>query len=1053
MVGFRMLWLGCITWILGSQVSLLPAQALLNQSITISSKDGLPHDDITSLALDSLGFIWIGTERGLSRYDGTSIKNYQYHPDDPTSIPSDIITYLYVGRDGTLWVGTAKGLAAYDRQTDRFILQAWASINKEENVPLIIRSIGEDRQGVIWLGVGPFKGLLRKDPKEETSRFFQFQVETDDATIDITRLNGIKKIQQDPKNDSLIWLATTCGLIRFNKFTDQYDWYFKFDEDKEVQYSFNSFKTMLIHSNGKIYLGSWSGAGYFDPTTEQFGAIRTDETRNRINVSEKAVWAIYPHSPEELWITYSYGLITFNTQKEQIDQVFYNDSENLKIYNATIKDQQNRIWGGSSIGVQLFNPITCQLDFKYYPLAAKELYAGARRLIEDTADQKLYLSVDQGEGIYCLDQRTNKWSVIRPDYSYFEKAAGFRAMDMIRWDENRFLVLEMSQLYTFTKNDLRLRPFPLGVKIDAPFFRRMVKDRSGQLWIGSRRHGLFRIDIEKQTVVNYKEELEADGSTTRFHWIEHLMVDSEGDIWIRTGSGFSIYDFDQGQFIHLPNEEINTPNSFFQVNNFVEDQLGNVWVSGSEEGIGRVLMKEKEKGIVEKIGQAEGLPERFCHYIGKDQAGNIWMVHTKGLSKMDPRQKTFQYFPKGYGLDQKIQQVVQPLSNGQLALGIRRGLAFLEPQQMQLNEELPQPYLTSFKVFDKEFKQDTSLMFLKNLKLSYLQNFFSFEYAAIGYNLPQEVTFAYQLEGVDLDWVYAGKRRYASYTNIPGGAYTFRLMAANNEGNWNPKEYQIRIYITTPWWKQWWFGFAVAGLGAGVIMAIFRWRISQIEQQSKIKADFEKRLGSVEMNALRAQMNPHFIFNVLNAIDYYILKNDTDTASDYLNRFSRLIRLILQNSRSNYVNLKDELEALKLYIEMENLRFEEQFDYRVKIGQGLKIDEIEVPPMLLQPYVENAIWHGLIQKEGKGYLELVITKSDQYLHCVIEDNGIGRAASKALKSKTATRRKSMGMQITQDRIGMINRLYNTNAQIKVLDKVDSEGQALGTRVELAIPIE
>ena len=231
-----------------------------------------------------------------------------------------------------------------------------------------------------------------------------------------------------------------------------------------------------------------------------------------------------------------------------------------------------------------------------------------------------------------------------------------------------------------------------------------------------------------------------------------------------------------------------------------------------------------------------------------------------------------------------------------------------------------------------------------------------------------------------------------------------------------------------------------------------RWRIAQIRRKEAMKADFDRKLANVELNALRAQMNPHFIFNCLNSIDYYILKNDTEKASDYLNRFSRLIRLILQNSRSEYVNLKDELESLRLYIEMESLRFEQQFDYEVKISRGLNIEEVEIPPMLLQPYVENAIWHGLVQKEGRGRLDLAITRQNGTLFCVIEDNGIGREEAQRLKSKTATRRKSMGMAITQDRISMINKLYKADASVEVIDLKDDEGRALGTRVELRIPL-
>lgn len=233
---------------------------------------------------------------------------------------------------------------------------------------------------------------------------------------------------------------------------------------------------------------------------------------------------------------------------------------------------------------------------------------------------------------------------------------------------------------------------------------------------------------------------------------------------------------------------------------------------------------------------------------------------------------------------------------------------------------------------------------------------------------------------------------------------------------------------------------------------ILRLIVRQIRREEQLRAEFEKRLSDIEMNALRSQMNPHFIFNCLNSIDYYILKNETEQASNYLNRFSRLIRLILQNSRVEYVHLKDELEALKLYIEMESLRFHQRFEYFIEVEEGLPLMEIELPPMLLQPYVENAIWHGLLHSSEQGKLCLKICRQNSNLACIIEDNGIGRDAARRLRSKTATRKKSMGMQITQDRIGLINRLYNANASVKVVDKTDASGKPAGTRVELNIPM-
>lgn len=209
----------------------------------------------------------------------------------------------------------------------------------------------------------------------------------------------------------------------------------------------------------------------------------------------------------------------------------------------------------------------------------------------------------------------------------------------------------------------------------------------------------------------------------------------------------------------------------------------------------------------------------------------------------------------------------------------------------------------------------------------------------------------------------------------------------------------------------------------------------------------------MELHALRAQMNPHFIFNCLNSIDYYIIKNETEKASDYLNRFSKLIRLILQNSRAEYVSLKDELEALKLYMEMESLRFDDRFEYLVRISASLQLENIEIPPLLLQPYVENAIWHGLAKKsKGKNRLDLTITRQNGLLHCRIEDNGIGREAAQKLKSESTSKHRSMGMYITRDRLSALSRMQQSKADVVVTDLKNEDGSAAGTRVEISIPI-
>ncbi len=236
---------------------------------------------------------------------------------------------------------------------------------------------------------------------------------------------------------------------------------------------------------------------------------------------------------------------------------------------------------------------------------------------------------------------------------------------------------------------------------------------------------------------------------------------------------------------------------------------------------------------------------------------------------------------------------------------------------------------------------------------------------------------------------------------------------------------------------------------------LYLYRVRQACREEKLNAEFERRLADVEMSALRAQMNPHFLFNCLNSIDSFIIKNEARKASEYLNNFARLIRLILRNSRVSYVSLKDELEAVELYLQMENLRFRDKFTYEVRIEDSLDLSSINIPPMLIQPYIENAIWHGLMHKEDKsrGKVTFSMIRENGFLKCIIEDNGIGRDRARELRARRPLGgQRSHGMHMTGDRINIINKLYNSNTSVTVVDLRDEQQQPLGTRVELSIPV-
>ncbi len=227
----------------------------------------------------------------------------------------------------------------------------------------------------------------------------------------------------------------------------------------------------------------------------------------------------------------------------------------------------------------------------------------------------------------------------------------------------------------------------------------------------------------------------------------------------------------------------------------------------------------------------------------------------------------------------------------------------------------------------------------------------------------------------------------------------------------------------------------------------------QRAEQKQRESEFERKLSDAALHSLRSQMNPHFIFNCLNSIKLYAVENNQDAATGYLGKFSRLMRLVLENSKSDRISLQQEIETLQLYMEMEAMRFKEKLHYDINIADNVDTDYIEIPPMLIQPYIENAIWHGLMPKENGGTIAVSFNCQDNNLKIIVTDNGVGRAKSAELKSKSATAHKSFGMSITHERIELINQMYKTNISVTVNDLYNEQGMAQGTEVIIDIPID
>lgn len=311
--------------------------------------------------------------------------------------------------------------------------------------------------------------------------------------------------------------------------------------------------------------------------------------------------------------------------------------------------------------------------------------------------------------------------------------------------------------------------------------------------------------------------------------------------------------------------------------------------------------------------------------------------------------------------------------------------------------------------------------------------------------------YKYRLIGLDTTWQEKSDNN-VEYARLDPGNYTFEVIGINNDGNTSSQISHFSFTVLQPFYSTFWFIGSIALFLSGIGYSFYRLRISSIQSKEKLKRAYDKQLSELEMKALRAQMNPHFIFNSLNSIQKFIFEKDEFAASQYLTKFSRLIRLILNQSNQEYITVEGEIELAKLYIELESLRFDKSFNFVLEIDPSINQFWL-LPSMIVQPHLENAIWHGLLHEPNNGQLSLRFKglNSTQF-QIIIEDNGIGRTKAALLRSKQLLKEKSFGLTISKDRLTNLNRIYPNKASLVIEDLYDENQLPNGTRIILTLPI-
>ncbi len=959
---------------------------------TFGTRNGMLSSKIYALTQSRDRKLWIGTELGISVYDGYSFTNYQY-----TSANESIGRILCITQDSSngIWMGGDKGLFYLkENHIEKLKLQS--------NKIVAVEALLTDAAGNVWAG--------------DLSALYKITV---------------PQIQLLHKNNTAV-----IDLAPFAYFTQRV---FCIDEDSKQNIYIGSYDGIFkIAANANSYQTVWVNP---DP----YQAVRSVA----VSSPDSIFWNCLDRHPTQM----INGKITTAFTTDFIGRIVFTSHKNVfalttsgvgRIKNGVV---QPVVWFGSSTN----NAVTALVD------AEENIWVGTW--------EGLFKYKKNAFQQYTVNQNTHKEA-----FSFLEKKNG----DLL-FGSNRGIVFKKNQEILIVDKTIPSL-FPLAEVMC------MFEDSSGGLWAGSGYQGISRFKNKRLT--NWKNT-----GFLKDNNCEALYPAADGKLYACTENGVTVIDPDaeepfrahfafkkkysrppelfgcfqtrnsgywfygsQGLYKQKNGELVddsiqNMPVKSLYINKIIKDNKGNVWVATQGKGLLQCRCENDKLFLQKQYDSRNGLPSDIALSVLEDKNGNVWLGDYMSFSVLlqPGSNEHLISFNENDGLLAAYYQTLklEEQKNGTIWGLTSMGIFSFHPDSIILNKVPPVLLINTIVVNVMDKKQSHTMA----ATLDYNHNSLQFHYTAISLTDPSKIRYAYRLKESDSNWTYTNSR-IVDFNFLQPGNYTFELIACNNNNVWTSKPLQYSFTIREPFWQTWWFRLLFILLIAAIIFIIFRVRMKAI----KTKATIKQQLAELEAKAIRAQMNPHFIFNSLNAIQETIVTEKVDAAYDYLSRFSKLLRMVLDNSEKNFISLNSELETIRLYLSLEALRFSQSFTYAIEAGDKLDKDDIFIPSLLLQPFVENAIWHGLSNKEGEKKLFLYFEEKDGNLECVIQDNGVGRKKAAAIKSNKlgAGRFESKGTKLSLQRVEILNRKRSGSANIETIDLYDEAGNAAGTRVVITI---
>ena len=1027
--------------------------------------------------------MWFSTAQGLSSFDGSEVVQYSTQQ-QAYMLGLNRIRAIAEDKDDNLYIGGDNKLTYFNRKNKTFFPLSYRFNGTNMPSDITTRSIYIANNGQVYIGTDA-RGLLIYDPQLRNFQHFDLDTGRSDCW-DEENLNTVASFASHATDSSKLWIGTFNGIYLFNKITKQFTRNFQIINPGVNKFlkcpALYDVRKMDVADDSTIWFSSASNG--FAKYNTRSGQVKLFMHDGRLKT--KDIWKAYHIREFAKWASGKYivGIsdpnpCIFDTKREKLQ--LFKISQRPYVYDDiqyVANDRKGNVWILNKGLLYVSIPdyyrlqtvsIEKQLTQDYLPNQLGDIYF-------DKVTSHYYAAVPFSSGVYVLDSNINVIKIIPAPlytnrYTYRETSNEYITE---RMEVDGFGLPAWKPTYcNRAKANLNMpkRVFPS---------LKWIKNK-GEGWdISATRQGniLLRFDstvfiIDHRTLItdsvnipDYKWESENIIGTTKIgydnsrdkmyfnnqKYIVQYDLSTHKSIPLSYNLLFGSADRGRQEIKYALDVQGRLFNSLnrVQVIEYALDDQGRIWIWIPRFGI-RIIDPDKLVCIDSIPNGTRGfITGNFNHirFGGKDC---MFFIGLRGAVVYNYKMQQSLLFDVSNGWSGQF-DYYKGYCNNHLFIGGQNQIEYFDLANFSKFNLKLQPLLNTIMagsgvVFTRRAYDEKI-----EIQLPYYQNSLTFSFSAPEFFFPERIEYAYQLSSAENTWQYSNSfNRKITYTQLSPGKYIFRLKAQILGGNWQDDPVEYTIIINPAFWQTWWFKLLVAILLLLAVVFISKKRINVIRGKAVQKSNIEKEILELEAKALRAQMNPHFIFNCMNSIKSLIQQEEKDKAVTYLTIFSKLIRTIFQNSDKREITLFDEIETCRLYTQLESLRFGNKLSYFFNLDESIDLKSIMVPALILQPFIENAIWHGIMTKEEGGTVIVTIAKKDNVISCRIDDDGIGREMSKQNKfAGEASNHQSKGVRLTQNRLNLDNLLNQRNATVEIIDKEDREQKPCGTTVILSL---